>query len=243
MKFKRSGLPAFVCLISLALILIFYAPFIFTASAAEYDQSLAPGDMITFGHYEQDNDMNNGAEAIQWRVLAREGDKALVITEHNLDTEPYNTSGTAVTWEGCYLRSWLNNDFLNAAFTQAQQDAILITTLKNEDNPVFGTDGGLDTSDKVFLLSIAEAENLFQSDEDRVAKRTTYAEWQCASTNDNGAGWWWLRSPGYYRNVAAYVYTDGSVGRDGWDVRNTLGAVRPALWLDLTSEIFTSEAP
>lgn len=234
MKFKRSGLPAFVCLISLALILIFYAPFIFTASAAEYDQSLAPGDMITFGHYEQDNDMNNGAEAIQWRVLAREGDKALVITEHNLDTEPYNTSGTAVTWEGCYLRSWLNNDFLNAAFTQAQQDAILTTTLKNEDNPVFGTDGGLDTRDKMFLLSIAEAENLFRSNEDRVAKNTDYAKKQGVYDN-NGAGWWWLRSPGGYQSYAANVYSNGVIFPLGNHISNADRAVRPAIWLDLTS--------
>ena len=214
-----------------------------TSENTDLTKKLAPGDLITFGHYEQDNDMNNGSEAILWQVLARKWKKALLISADNLDSQPYNTKDTYVSWKACTLRTWLNNDFLNAAFTRAQQEAILTTTVKSEDNPNYGTDGGLDSRDKVFLLSIAEAETLLKSNEDRVAKNTAYAKAQGAYTNDSGAGWWWLRSPGRDPKYAAYVYFDGSVDRCGTYVNYFNNAVRPALWLDLTSDIVTSETP
>jgi hypothetical protein len=243
MKLKQSGLPAFVCLISLALFLIFYTPFLITASAAEYDQSLSPGDLITFGHYEQDNDMNNGKEAIQWRVLAREGDKALVISVDILDHKAYNTEDTSVTWESCTLRGWLNGSFLNTAFTRVEQEDILTMAVKNEDNSEYGTDGGLDTSDMVFLLSITEVELLFWSNEDRMAKNTAYTKAQGAWSSHEETGWWWLRSPGNWASAAACVAADGSVNQGGGSVSSGVCAVRPALWLDLTYDIITSEEP
>ena len=212
-----------------------------SAAAAELDRKFTVGNVVVFGRYEQDDNQGNGKEPVQWRVLKREGQKALLISEMNLDSQPYNKEWTSVTWETCTLRTWLNGPFLNAAFTRTQQGAILTTAVKNEDNPSFGTDGGRDTSDQVFLLSIAEAEKLFSRDEDRAVKNTAYAKAQGAYDND-GAGWWWLRSPGDFQNNAAYVFTDGSVYRDGGDVNFDL-AVRPALWLDLASGIVTSEAP
>ena len=40
--------------------------------------------------------------------------------------------------------------------------------------------------------------------------------------------WWWLRSPGYYQNYAAYVYYIGDVYEYGTNVNTDNGAVRPA---------------
>lgn len=214
------------------------------AAAAELDRKFTVGNVVVFGRYEQDDNQGNGKEPVQWRVLKREGQKALLISEMNLDSQPYNKEWTSATWETCTLRTWLNGPFLNAAFTRTQQGAILTTAVKNEDNPSYGTDGGRDTSDQVFLLSIAEAETLFRSDEDRVGKNTAYAKAQGAYDN-HGAGRWWLRSPGDDQHDAAYVYSDGSVIRNGGGglVHNGRLAVRPALWLDLASGIVTSEAP
>ncbi len=207
------------------------------AAAAMLERKWSVGNTVTYGAYEQDNNTANDKEAIWWRVLAREGKKALLISVDNLDCQPYNKYYGSVTWEACTLRSWLNGAFLNDAFTRAQQGALLTTTVKNEDNPKYGTDGGRNTSDKVFLLSIAEAEKLFRSDEDREAKDTAYAKAQGAYF-----GGFWLRSSGHDQYTVAIVEYDGSVHQWGY-FADKYFAVRPALWLDLTSDIVTSEAP
>ncbi len=192
------------------------------------------GDIVYYGRYEQDNDTANGKEPIAWRVLAVEGNKKLVISEKCLDYQPYNTEYADITWEECTLRSWLNDEFINTAFTRGQQKAIAMSQLCNEDNPEYGTPGGNDTQDKVFLLSIAEAEKCFASDEARSAKITPYADAQGgAYTIVERIGWWWLRSPGYDAGGAAFVLDDGSFLSHGFDVDYVLNALRPALWLDL----------
>ena len=205
------------------------------AAAAEFERKWSVGNTVTFGQYEQDNNTANGKEPIAWRVLKREGSKALLISVDNLDCQPYNERYTDITWEGSTLRKWLNGTFLNAAFTPEESKNILTSDVKNADNPEYSTDGGNDTRDRVFLLSIGEAESLFKSDADRVAKNTAYAKAQGAYTNDSGAGWWWLRSPGNSRGRAASVSFDGSVFRYGYGVHDDNHAVRPALWLDLSS--------
>ena len=107
--------------------------------------------------------------------------------------------------------------------------------MKNADNPKYGTDGGKDTEDRVFLLSLEEAEMYFEDDEDRRAIPTEYAIAQDAYVNDDlGTVCWWLRSPGYTSDVAAEVDTDGSLGLLGFGVRNFGLAVRPALRLKIT---------
>ena len=70
-----------------------------------------PGDIITFGKYEQDNKKSNGKEDIEWIVLAREGNKVLVLSRYALASKPYNNKKTDVTWETCSLRKWLDKDF------------------------------------------------------------------------------------------------------------------------------------
>ena len=205
------------------------------AAAAELERVYSVGKTVTFGAYEQDNNEGNGKEAIQWRVLAREGSKALLISVYNLDCQPYNTKNTSVTWETCTLRGWLNGTFLNTAFMQAQRNAIVMSTLQNDKNSEYNTSGGNSMQDKVFLLGEAEAEQHFTGDSDRIAKNTTYAKAQGAFTDDNGAGWWWLRSPGDGTILAAYVSNVGSVYRYGFYVDRDSLAVRPALYLDLSS--------
>lgn len=196
---------------------------------------LKPGDTFLFGHYEQDNNLNNGKEPIQWRVLAIKDGKTLLVSERNLDKQPYHVEMTAVTWETCTLRAWLNNDFLMGAFTAEERKAILTTSVKNEDNPYYGIDGGRDTNDRVFLLSIGEAMEYFQSDADYVTKNTAYADKE-GITAKHGAGMWWLRSIGAYPDYAAIVAFDGSMLRGGADVPS-IWAVRPALYVDFDSEI------
>lgn len=101
---------------------------------------------------------------IEWLVLARDGNKALLISRYWLDAQPYNTDHTSVTWETCTLRTWLNVTFYNKAFSSDEQAAILTTSVdngKNQGYSKWSTSGGNNTEDKVFLLSYAEANKYF----------------------------------------------------------------------------------
>ena len=193
------------------------------------------GDYVFFGAYEQDNNTSNGQEYIEWLVLEVKGGKALVISKYALDCQPYNTSYTNVTWETCTLRKWLNNDFINAAFSADERTMIPTVTVSADKNPDYSTNPGNATQDQVFLLSITEVNKYFSSYSARQCKPTDYAVANGVWENDSGNCWWWLRSPGDRQNRAAGVDYVGYVFEYGFSVRYALDAVRPALWIDLNS--------
>ena len=193
------------------------------------------GDMIEFGSYEQDNNSSNGPEPIGWRVLEVSGGSALIVSEYALDARAYNEDYESVMWATCTLRKWLNGEFYDTAFNEEEKGLIALTKVKNADHPTYGTEGGKDTEDRVFLLSLGEAERYFEDDEDRRAFPTEYAIAQDVYVNDDlGTVWWWLRSPGLGSIRAAGVLADGSLDIHGGGVYFNLCAVRPALRLKMT---------
>ena len=200
-------------------------------------ESAKVGDYVEFGLYEQDNDTTNGKEPIEWLVLAKENGRALLISRYGLDNKKYNEEYARVTWDNCTLRTWLNGTFYKSAFSEMEQDRIVSTTVTADKNPNHNTvSSGNDITDKIFLLSINEANDYFSSGEERKCKATAYAGERGAYVyRATGCCWWWLRSPGYGTDRAADVNYDGRVLSDGNHVGNTYGAVRPALWIDLDS--------
>ncbi len=189
---------------------------------------------IIFGQYEQDNDLTNGPEDIEWQVLTVEDDRALVVSRYGLDAMKYYQLRGYVTWETSTLRKWLNGDFYESAFSSTEKSRIISVTNENPENREFGTKGGNSTQDKVFLISIDEAEQYFSSNDNRKCTATAYAE-------ENGAhiykgsktSLWWLRSPGKYNDTAAFVNSAGRVRFAGETADEKTAAVRPAFWLDL----------
>lgn len=191
------------------------------------------GDTVVFGDYHGE---------IEWLVLDKKDGNALLISKYCLDAEPYNKEYESVTWETCTLRKWLNDEFINETFTEEEKVLICDTYLQNPDNPECGTDGGNDTTDKMFLLSIDEANNYFSNDEARAATATGYARKQgiyvSKENGTNGNTWWWLRSPGGGSNRAACVSSVGAVLYNGGNVsrgnvsRGNSG-VRPAFWANV----------
>ena len=187
----------------------------------------AVGSIFIFGTYEQDNDTTNGKEPIEWIILDKRDDGSLVLmSKYALDSKPYNTEDTGVTWETCTLRKWLNEDFYKAAFS-AQEQAKIVPA----------------TTDKVWLLSINEACNDFSNDKvysyftddaSRMCAPTKYAVAQGASqsftyTVDGvGACCWWLRSLGDSRS-AACVLSGGYVINFGSYVYVGFSSVRPVV--------------
>ena len=190
------------------------------------------GETIEFGNYPQEED---GTEKpIEWIVMKNEGNQVLLLSKYVLDAKPYNEEFEKVTWETSDIRKWLNNEFYTTAFNKTEKAKIQASLIKNEDNSEYGTSGGNDTEDKVFLLSEKEAETLFSNEEERIAKATEYAEKSGVYDEEKGA-WWWLRSPGFGSRGAAEVDSDGWVYRVGNLVYIRPDGVRPALYLNLQS--------
>ena len=173
------------------------------------------GDIVSFGNY-------NGST--EWIVLEKEDNKFLIISKYAIEKREYNTEREEVTWETCSLRKWLNNDYLSSAFSSDEKALIAATSVVNADNSGYGTDGGNDTTDQVFLLSIDEVDKYFSSDSERQA-----------TLIDGTSVKWWLRSHGYFSEFAAIVYSYGSVGEYGLNVYDENVAVRPALWIDISN--------
>lgn len=230
-------------------------------SAPTYKDGVTTWDTVYFGSYMQSED-TSVKKPIKWRVLSVNGDDAFLLADKILDYEKYNEVREDVTWETCTLRKWLNENFYNEAFDTEEKGAITETVVVNDDNHWRETNGGNDTKDNVYLLSISEASNVelgFDLGDDgleydaewgidpaidnfivntklRKAKITNYAKYKGAveSGYDYWYGWW-LRSPGGSGNEASYVSGNGGGEIIGNYVDNSSYGVRPALHINLSS--------
>ncbi len=206
--------------------------------------SVSVGDYITFGSYEQDNDLTNGKEPIEWLVLNVQGNRALIISKYAIDAQrfdkdyyPYNP------WEESHLRTWLNSYFLKEVFNLKEQAIIPSVTISNDKNLIDDKESEGITQDQIFVLSISESEGLLTSSKARKCQPTEYAKVQGLSVNSDNNCWWWLRSPGLDQRHA-FVRMDGSISKSGDYIYGEYGAVRPALWLTLNnSENTQQESP
>lgn len=226
-------------------------------------------DNIYFGTYFQSNDSTK--EPVKWRVLSNGNQQLFLLSDQNLDVFQYHTERENVTWETSTIRSWLNgygassntggsngtdytgDNFLNAAFSAGEKTVIAETTVVNNDNKDdnYGTngEGGNNTTDRIFLLSIEETDNrnyFPQFSSSRYSTNTAYVadggKLKCYMNEAGELDGWWLRSPGFDNSMAAFIEEDGGGVYEG-DPVNTKGtAVRPAFNLNLSSVLFTSAA-
>lgn len=195
-------------------------------------------DKIVFGRYE-------------WRVLDIQNDAALIITEDIVEKRPYHDVYKDITWADCQLRKYLNGAFYNK-FNEADKSRIISVTNKNLDNPWYGTNGGADTQDSIFLLDIEDVVcRYFGDSSEKLHNRSKKQNYWFQNKDENNSKriakfmgydyWWWLRSPGRINRVAAYIHGNpgGCLGINGNSVFfrsfsvERDGGVRPALWLKL----------
>lgn len=211
-----------------------------------YDFSkVKAGDTIGFGAYEQDGIMTNGKEDIEWIVLSKTGDKLLVVSKYALDTLPYDNKDSETTWDKCSLRTYLNKDFLKAAFTKSEQKMIKAAKITTAKDAKYGTDGGKNTKDKIFLLSHEDLVNTkygFDKDEEAYDKNRCCEATQFAincnaivqyDINDfSNSCWWWLRTMWFNATFADVVFPSGSV-YGGQPVGSRDINVRPAMYISI----------
>ena len=213
-----------------------------TENTTSIDESgVNVGDIVILGSYEQDNDISNGKENIEWQVLAKDGNKILVISRYALDCQPFNDEWGDTTWEKCTLRAWMNDTFINEAFSEEEQEQILDSNVSADKNPQYNINPGKATTDKVFLLSINEANQFFIDDEARTCAPTDYVKAKGAyinyykTENNEISCAWWLRSPGNSQAYPAFVLIYGKVDVGGYDINCERFCVRPAMWITIDS--------
>ena len=235
------------------------------SDAADIPASVSVGDIIKLGQYEQDNRSNNGKEPIEWRVLAVDGDKALIISSYALDTTSYGKpmdtneyTRSGLSWETSALRTWLNDTFFNTAFSAQEKQQILSANLVTQD-----ASGKAQTTDRVFILSVAETDKYFRSLKDMSCNPTEYGKTKLKAELTDGHCHWWLRDmTSVYKqadrnnfmnstyNEAAFVSSkygtaDAKTKKGMAVLCDYLVCVRPALWIHLkkTDSINTGKVP
>lgn len=195
---------------------------------------------VLFGSYEQDNDLSNGPEKIEWIVLERDSGSALLISRCALDSQVYVQAGLndvpsayVAYWEGSYMRQWLNDDFLHAIFDEEELSCLILSRVSDDPNPYFDTPPGNDTWDQIWLPSVAEMEKYFPDKISRIAYATDYAFAQRHITYQAMANCG-LRNAGSSAGSHAYVNIYGSL----YDVRRNdmYTAVRPMIRVRITSQ-------
>ena len=228
---------------------------------SDYNKNTLIDDMETvkFGSYPQSDANGNTKDPIEWIVLDRKDNKALLLSKYILDCKCYNNEFKEVTWEDCDLRKWINNDFYNKAFSDKEKSVVLDTDVVNADNPEYKSKGGNNTIDKVFCLSIDEVKKyLGTGEKDRdglvlydnaVTKGTNYAK-ETNNLNSKlevfhevdktyekyfGNSTYWLRSPGYFQNCATSVLYIPTLDLSGLEMGNNRSdfGVRPAIWIEI----------
>ncbi len=199
------------------------------------------GDEVAFGMYE-------------WQILDIQKDKALIITKDIIEQRPYHNACKDTTWADCALRKYLNGDFYNK-FTVNDRAKIIRVTNYNQNNPWYGSIGGENTQDNIFLLDIEEVVCKYFGDssanlQNRSAKQKYWFQKKDKNNESRiarfkgGIWWWWLRSPGRSNVRGVYIHGDGNLGIQGNNIGgynskgfhylgDNNGGVRPALWLKL----------
>lgn len=176
-------------------------------------------DSIYFGTYQQSSDGTGGysKEPAKWQVLSNEEGKLFLFADTILDIKDYNeeadeTPDRNIHWSECSLRAWLNDAFVQAAFSENERTAIPQTEITT---PVFDVPNGSSqtvnntgtetTTDQVFLLSVEDAKTdaYFPGDWTSSAFGSGKTSLLASHTTDYVKGitgteniHYWLRTPG-----------------------------------------------
>ena len=218
---------------------------------------LKDGQIIRMGYYEQDGNLENFREPIEWKVISINKKKhvALVVSVYALESMPYGTAGDEeeytkpeINWKSSGIRGWLNGEFYEKTFTEAEKKRI-----RRASNVTKDPSGRFTTKDYVFLLSQIEARRYFGTAEKLKCEATPYVMEKLGSDSaaiaKDGYCLWWVREMARAvktnrqgqvvrnsRNEAGYIYGGRGLrmflrktGAKTYEENAAL--VRPAMWI------------
>lgn len=195
------------------------------------------GNVIIFGAYEQDANNDNGFEPLEWIVLDydAENEKSLVITKKCIEQIAYKEEYGKTTWANSDARRLLNGRLVDLIFSGEEKARVLTTTVHTSANVKYGTDGGEDTEDRIFLLSDREFNKYLAGTENAIGYVTDYAAKRGVISGPiSGTSMCWLRTPGeslVYVSTATYKGELNSMGIYSYSASC---GVRPAMWISVS---------
>ena len=180
------------------------------------------GDTTILGTYEQDDNLDNGKEPLEWIVIAKSDNKVLLLNKYAIGCQKY--TNWSFKWSECSLRDWLNSIFINAAFNENEKSKIVDSIVCNTDDT---------SNDKIFILSLDEINQYLNSTQ---CKPTAYAIKLGAYKDENGNGLWWIRS--IDGNYAQFITNESAIGDKSYYYESPYNqgdyiCVRPAMWISL----------
>lgn len=178
-------------------------------------------EIIKFGSYYLSN--NDIKDPIEWLVLEKKGNRLFIVSKNIILFKPFNEKLQAITWEESSIRKWLNDDFLQEAFTDDEFNKIQTTRVKTSDDWNSNSNGGNATNDKIFLLSKEEILNYFELPTERL----------CKSLNQDEYSPWWLRNMGSGQFSTSHITSEGEFFSQNAK-RDNYG-IRCAMWIDLNA--------
>ena len=134
------------------------------------------------------------------------------------------------------------DNFINEAFSEAEQELLVPVSLQTQKNPRYGTDCGEDTVDKIYLLACEDLKNEaygFNIDKYHNYANYTKATEYCQDSrglqyiSDSGSVWW-TRTSGEtnkkaMRGVLGGFFSLDEQGEEVWFYQG----VRPVVCIDL----------
>ena len=227
----------------------------------------------TNSSYQDDNGFTIGNvywfrfEPLRWRVL--DTTTGLIVCDTIIDSQPYtnyiiknnddgeyyNDKGAFTSdWKTSSLNSWLNSTFYSTAFSLEQKNNIESSFHSNKGyltgQAGFEKYDGVDTNEKIYLLSYEEAKNseYFSDDKSRQAKGTDYAKCQGlwvyndSASSFYGCSHWLLRTPYSHSFRVADVNRSGGFLTVEMKTYYVYMGIRPAMCLkELKSDSSGSE--
>lgn len=209
-------------------------------------------DCVYFGKYPQSGTNESNPEPIKWRVLKVKDNIAFLHADQNLDVLQFHTEHQAVYWKDATVRAWLNNDFINRAFTADEQAAIIPSSLIPENSPAYEEAKDKSQKDQIILLAYDEILNPEYgfspetwADNAKVRTNTAYvASGGKLQSSDlmseaGESNSYFLRTPNDFSGIedVDIVFPDGRVFYCGGYVNEKGHGICPALRLDLNSEV------
>ena len=216
------------------------------------------GNTLLFGAFEQDNNLENGSEMIEWVVLEKNEDTLLLISKKSLMIDQYkvfdneedrqqNTRKISFVKSDVY--EWLNLEFYESAFDADEKQLIVdseisVDLLGAREEGYFGTNLPVEATEgtveegsaivKLFILNEEETMKYFPNDEDRRTSLTPYAASMLhRDFGENLEFQWWLRTR---PNVLTQerVETDGTINQNAKTVMYEFAGVRPVMCVDIS---------
>ena len=183
---------------------------------------------VLFGSYPQSDVSGSRKDPIEWIVLEKQNDKALLMSKLIIENDVFSNQIVS-NYNNSSIREYLNNSLYYSIFGDEDKNIVLYTDI----------DG---VSNNLFLISYSEFIKYFGTNVTDNKKGTSYVtDYLKYSRNDitvsNKAGTWYYGNSSYWlRDIvggnALYVGLSGKLKNTG-DSMTLNDGVRPAVWVSL----------